>query len=78
MALEQRGSILRDVDAWTWESPMPINEQISALERGHALDLPHDWRHDELSGENYRGMHIKFRVVECSVLYGIEVLPEIR
>ena len=56
---------------------MPIIEQISPLERGHAPDLLYDWRHDELSGENCRGMHIEFRVVECSVSYGINVIPEI-
>lgn len=79
MAHEQRGSILRDVNPRVLGvvSPMPIIEQISALGRGRALDLLHDWRHDGLSGENYRGMHMEFRVVECSVSYGIEVLPEI-
>ena len=59
-----------------WDSPMPISEQISALERGHAPDLC--TTDDTMnSGENCGGMHMEFRVVECSVLYGIKVLPEI-
>ncbi len=55
---------------------MPIIEQISPL-RG-VIHLISCTTGDTMnSGENCRGMHMEFRVVEYSVLYGIEVLPEI-